>query len=60
MLKLLIYAMCFQQYAMAKRSVQTTLFGTVVCEAEGCIYTNPKGKYEQLSWILNVHDVHDV
>ena len=45
---------------MAKRSVQTTLFGTVVCEAEGCIYTNPKGKYEQLSWILNVHDVHDV
>ena len=42
---------------MAKHSVQTTLFGTVVREADGCIYTNLKDKYEQLSWILTVHDV---
>ena len=42
---------------MAKRSVETTLFGTVVREAEGCIYTSPKDKYEQLTWILTVHDV---
>jgi len=33
---------------MAKCSVQTTSFGTVVREAEGCIYTNPKDKYQQL------------
>ena len=31
---------------MAKRSVETTLFGIVVREAEGCIYTNLKDKYE--------------
>ena len=57
MLKLLIYATCFQQQAVAKRSMQTTLFGTVVCEVEGCIYRNPKDKYEQLTWILTFHDV---
>ena len=42
---------------MAKHRLQTTLFGTVVRELEGCIYTNPKDKYEQLAWILTVHDV---
>ena len=57
MLKVLIYATCFQQQAVAKHNVQTTLFGTVVREVEGCIYTNPKEKYEQLTWILTVHDV---
>ena len=36
------------KYAMAKCSVQTTSFGTVLCEAEGCIYANPKDKYQQL------------
>ena len=30
---------------MAKRSVQTTLFGIDVREAESCIYTNLKDKY---------------
>ena len=57
MLKLLIYGTGFQQQAMAKCSMHMTLLGTVVCEAESCIYTNPKDKYEQLTWILTVHNV---
>ena len=32
---------------MAKRSMQAALFSTVVHEAEGCIYTNSKDKYQQ-------------